>query len=77
MSAVRSFLRRNAPWVTGGIGVLILLVSVVLMAYSAPGRPPAPARPVPMPHVRIPLQGDAGLIPGPGPGSRSRLRPAR
>ena len=63
MSTVRSFLRRNAPWVTGGIGVMILLVSVVLMAYSAPGRSPAPARPVPMPHVRIHLQATSALMP--------------
>ena len=75
MSAVRSFLRRNAPWVTGGIGVLILLVSVVLMAYSAPGRPAPPVRQAPVPHGRVILQRDAGPIPGPG--GWSKLRPAR
>jgi hypothetical protein len=78
MSAVRSFLHRNAPWVTGGIGVMILLVSVVLMAYSAPGRSPAPARPVPTPHGHTHLERDAGplLVPGPGAAGGSRLRPA-
>jgi hypothetical protein len=79
MSAVRSFLHRNAPWVTGGIGVMILLVSVVLMAYSAPGRSPAPARPVPTPHGHTHLERDAGplLVPGPGAAGGSRLRPAK
>ncbi len=35
----------GAPWVLAAAGVIILVVSMVLMAHSAPGQHPAPARP--------------------------------
>ena len=35
----------GATWVLAAAGVVILVVSMVLMAHSAPGQGPAPARP--------------------------------
>ncbi|MGO9783397.1 MAG: hypothetical protein ACLPKE_25025 [Streptosporangiaceae bacterium] len=35
----------GATWVLAAAGVVILVVSMVLMAHSAPGQHPAPARP--------------------------------
>jgi len=35
----------SATWVLAAAGVVILVVSIVLMAHSAPGQGPAPARP--------------------------------
>lgn len=39
--------RLGTTWITAGIGVIILIVSFVLMAYSAPRQTGLPARPVP------------------------------
>ena len=36
--------RLNTTWIAAGTGVVILIVSFVLMAYSAPGRASVPAR---------------------------------
>ena len=35
----------SSTWVLAAAGVVILVVSLVLMAHSAPGQGPAPARP--------------------------------
>jgi hypothetical protein len=35
----------SSTWVLAAAGVAILVVSLVLMAHSAPGQGPAPARP--------------------------------
>jgi hypothetical protein len=56
---------RLNTWITAGIGVVIVLVAVALMAVSAPARPAAPVRPAPAPHGPILLQRDAGPIPAP------------
>ena len=75
--------RLNASWITAGIGVVIVLVAVALMAYSAPSRSAAPARlaaPVrqaPAPHGPIHLERDAGPVPAAGPGGGNGHRPAR
>jgi hypothetical protein len=67
--------RPNTSWITAGIGLVIVLVSVVLMAVSAPARPAAPVRPAPAPHGLIHLERDAGPIPAPVSGTGHR--PAR
>lgn len=75
--------RLNSSWITAGIGVVIVLVSVALMAVSAPVRSAAPVHQTPVPHGPIHLERDAGPIPIPipGPGSGaggwSGHRPAR
>jgi hypothetical protein len=76
MNAARRRSRLNMSWITAGIGVVIVLVAVALMAYSAPVRSAAPARqpasvrlaPVPLPHGPIRLERDAG----PAPAIRAR-----
>ncbi len=68
---------QKATWVTAGIGIVTVLVAVLLMAYSAPGRSSAPASQANpagaarAPHGPTHLQGDFGPRPGPrtGPGS--------
>jgi hypothetical protein len=52
--------RLNTTWLTAGIGVIILIVSFALMAYSAPRPAGVPARPGPASH------GSAHPQPGPG-----------
>jgi hypothetical protein len=71
--------RLSSAWITAGIGVLILAVSMVLMAHSAPGRAAVPAGRNPAPQASLHLQHDAGLVPGPVPGRYrgSELRPSR
>ena len=46
----------SSTWVLAAAGVVILVVSLVLMAHSAPGQGPAPARPPfhSAPHERAP-----------------------
>jgi hypothetical protein len=69
MNAARRRSRLNMSWITAGIGVVIVLVAVALMAYSAPVRSAAPARqpasvrPAPLPHGPIRLERDAGPVP--------------
>jgi hypothetical protein len=59
--------RPNTTWITAGIGVIILIASFVLMAYSAPGPTGVPARPGPgAESVHLP--------PGPGPVPLRELR---
>jgi hypothetical protein len=67
--------RLNSSWITAGIGVVIVLVSVALMAVSAPARSAAPVRPAPVPPGLIHLERDAGPIPAPV--SWTGHRPAR
>jgi hypothetical protein len=45
--------RLSTAWITAGIGVVILIVSFVLMAYSAPGQAHGPARPSPASHGSV------------------------
>ena len=72
----------TSAWLTAGLGVVILIVSIVLMAHSAPFRPaaPAPHHPtaVPAPHHST-ARGSQHVQPGPVPGHdrTSELRPAR
>ena len=67
--------RLNTTWITAGFGVVILIVSFVLMAYSAPGRPGLPARPGPASQGSVHLQPRPGPVPAHVPGSE--LRPSR
>jgi hypothetical protein len=60
--------RLNTTWITAGIGVIILIVSFVLMAYSAPGQARGPARPSRASH------GSVHLPPRPGPVPARELR---
>jgi hypothetical protein len=55
--------RLNTTWITAGIGVIILIVSFVLMAYSAPGQARGPARPSPAWHGSVQLQPRPGPVP--------------
>ena len=65
--------RLNTTWITAGFGVVILIVSFVLMAYSAPGRPGLPARPGPASQGSVHLQPRPGPVPAHVPGSELRL----
>ena len=69
----------NTTWITAAAGVVILIVSMALMAYSAPGRAPATVRPHPASHASAHLQREPGPGPVPGPGRYrgSELRPSR
>lgn len=81
----------SSAWLTAGLGVVILVVSIVLMAHSAPFRSAVPAphhlTAVPVPHhpTAVPAahssaaQGSQHVQPGPVPGRDrgSELRPAR
>jgi len=69
----------NTTWIIAAAGVVILIVSMGLMAYSAPGRAPATVRPHPASQARAHLQREPGPGPVPGPGRYrgSELRPSR
>ena len=69
----------NTTWIIAAAGVVILIVSMGLMAYSAPGRAPATVRPHPASHASAHLQREPGPGPVPGPGRYrgSELRPSR
>jgi hypothetical protein len=58
--------RQYTTWVTGGLGAVIVLLSVVLMAYAAPSRPSAPTGRAPAPHGPVQLQRDLGPARGAG-----------
>jgi len=55
--------RLSTTWITAGIGVIILIVSFVLMAYSAPRQTSVPARPGPASHGSVHLQSGPGPVP--------------
>jgi hypothetical protein len=55
--------RLNTTWITAGLGVVILIVSFVMMAYSAPGQVGVPARPSPASHGSVHLQPRPGPVP--------------
>lgn len=64
-------LRLNSTWVSAGIGVVILIVSMAMMAYSAPGHAAVASRPAA-------AHGSVQLPPRLGPVPRgSELRPSR
>jgi len=65
--------RLNTTWITAGLGVVILIVSFVLMAYSAPGRTGLPARPGPAAQQSVHTQPP----PGPVPAHDREPRPSR
>lgn len=67
--------RLNTTWIAAGIGVVILVVSFVLMAYSAPGRTSVPARSGPASHGSIHLQPRPASVPVRERGGE--LRPSR
>ena len=70
----------NTTWITAAAGVVILIVSMALMAYSAPGRAPATVRPpYRRRHGSAHLQPEPGPGPVPGPGRYrgGELRPSR
>jgi len=67
--------RLNTTWITAGTGVVILIVSFVLMAYSAPGRASVPARPGPESQGSVHLQPRTGSVPARERGGE--LRPSR
>ena len=67
--------RPNTTWITAGAGVVVLIVSLVLMACSAPGRPGLAARPGPASHGSVHLQPRPGPVPARTPGSE--FRPSR
>lgn len=71
--SIASLLR--SAWTTAGIGVVILAVSMVLMAHSAPGRSAAPMGRAPAPQGSLHLQHEPGPVPGRYRGSE--LRPSR
>ncbi len=80
---VRHPSRQYATSVTAGIGAVIVLLSVVLMAYAAPARSSAPTRPAaptgraPAPRGPVQLQRDlrpardAGFLPALGGSARA------
>jgi len=67
-------LRLNTTWMSAAIGVVILIVSMAMMVYSAPGRAAAPARPSAA-HGSVRLPPRPGPVPGHPRGSG--LRPSR
>jgi hypothetical protein len=55
--------RLNTTWIAAGTGVVILIVSFVLMAYSAPGRASVPARSGPAALGSVHLQPRPASVP--------------
>jgi len=74
----RFTLRLNTTWISAGIGVVILIVSMAMMAYSAPGRAATPGRPAAA-HGSVHLPPQPGRVPVAVPGHPrgSELRPSR
>jgi hypothetical protein len=67
--------RLNTTWITAGLGVVILIVSFVLMAYSAPGRAGVSGRPSPATQGSVHTQSRPGPVPAHEHGHE--LRPSR
>jgi hypothetical protein len=67
--------RLNMTWITAGLGVVILIVSFVMMAYSAPGRASLPARPSSVTQASVHTQSRPGPVPAYEHGRE--LRPSR
>ena len=67
--------RLNTTWITAGLGVVILIVSFVMMAYSAPGRAGVTARPSSGTQASVHTQSRPGPVPAYEHGRE--LRPSR
>ncbi len=67
--------RLNMTWITAGLGVVILIVSFVMMAYSAPGHAGVTARPSSGTQASVHTPSRPGPVPAHEHGRE--LRPSR